>query len=252
VPRKGKDFALLIAVNDYDYWTDLTNPISDARAVAEELKHYYGFETEVLENPTKKEILGTLLRYKREKIYADDDQLFIFFAGHGDFKEDFKEGYLVARDSLAGDMLGDTYISYSLLRNVIDYIPCKHILLVLDACFSGAFDERIARRGGDPEYDDATNIEFIQRKMELQTRRFITSGDRVYVPDGRPGQHSPFSRRLLDALRGYGGKYGVLTITGILAHVERVVPEPRQGEWGGNQPGSDFVFVARKLSPNTP
>lgn len=252
VVRKGKDYALLIAINDYDYWKDLSNPITDARAVADELKKYYGFETEVLENPTKKEILAALLKYKRDKVYADDDQLFIFFAGHGSFIEDFREGFIVARDSVANDALGDTYISYSLLRNVIDYIPCKHILLVLDACFSGAFDERIARRGGDAEYEEATNLQFIQRRMELQTRRFITSGDKVYVPDGRPGQHSPFSRKLLDAFRGYGGKYGVLTITGILAHVERVVPEPRQGEWGGNQPGSDFLFIARMPQPNSP
>jgi uncharacterized caspase-like protein len=252
VVRKGKDYALLIAINNYDYWKDLSNPITDARAVADELKKYYGFETEVMENPTKKEIMAALLRYKRDKAYADDDQLFIFFAGHGSFIEDFKEGFIVARDSAVNDDVGDTYISYSLLRKVIDYIPCKHIFLVLDACFSGAFDERIARRGGDPEYEDATNLQFIERKMELQTRRFITSGDKVYVSDGRPDQHSPFSRKLLDALRGYGGKYGVLTINGILAHVERVVPEPRQGEWGGNQPGSDFLFVAKPLQRKSP
>ncbi|MCU1267884.1 MAG: peptidase caspase catalytic subunit p20 [Acidobacteria bacterium] len=250
--RKGKDYALLIAINDYERWPHLDNPVTDAEAIADELKNFYGFETEVLKNPTKQEIVNALLKYKRDKTYADDDQLFIFFAGHGSFSEEFKEGYIIAKDSQAQDLMGDTYLSHSILRKVIDYIPCKHIFLVLDACFSGTFDEKIARRGGDPEYDDVTNPEFIERKMKFETRRFITSGDKVYVPDGRPGQHSPFARKLLEALRGYGGKQGILTITGVLSYVERVTPEPRQGEWGANEPGSDFVFIAKKPETKKP
>jgi hypothetical protein len=56
----------------------------------------------------------------------------------------------------------------------------------------------------------------------------------------------------LEALRGYGGKQGILTITGILSYVERVTPEPRQGEWGANEPGSDFVFIAKKPETKKP
>jgi hypothetical protein len=37
----------------------------------------------------------------------------------------------------------------------------------------------------------------------------------------------------------------MLTTTSILSYVERVTPEPRFGEWGENQPGSDFIFVAK-------
>jgi uncharacterized caspase-like protein len=48
--RTGKDHALLFATDDYDHWPRLNNPIDDARAIADELKNYYGFETEVLEN----------------------------------------------------------------------------------------------------------------------------------------------------------------------------------------------------------
>lgn len=246
--RSGKDHALLFATNDYDYWSHLNNPINDARAIAYELKNYYGFETEIIENPKKEEILATLLKYKRERKYSDDDQLFIFFAGHGAFSDEFKEGYIIARDSNVKDDLGESYLAHSQLRRIIDFIPCKHIFLVLDVCFSGTIDEFIARRRGNDEYEETTNYEFIGRKMQFQTRQFLSSGGKEYVPDGRPGQHSPFARKLLEALRSYGGKYGVLTISGIVSHLERVTPEPRRGEWGGNEPGSDFIFTAKPSS----
>jgi hypothetical protein len=38
----------------------------------------------------------------------------------------------------------------------------------------------------------------------------------------------------------------MLTITGILAHVERVRLMPGKGEWGINELGSDSVFEYRK------
>lgn len=246
--RSGKDHALFFATDDYDHWPRLNNPVNDARSVANELKNYYGFETEVIENPKKEEMLTTLLKYKRARKYSDEDQLFIFFSGHGAFSDEFQEGYVIARDSNVKDDLGESYIAHSQLRRLIDLIPCKHIFLILDVCFSGTIDEFIARRKGNADYDETTNIEFIERRMQFQTRQFLTSGGKEYVPDGRPGQHSPFVRKLLEALRSYGGKYGVLTITDIMSYLQRVTPEPRRGEWGGNEPGSDFVFIAQPAS----
>ena len=146
--RKGRDFALLIAGNIYDQWPALSNPIPDAEAIEEELKNYYGFETKLIRNPTKAEIVAALKTYKNEMKYGEDDQLFIFIAGHGDFSDDFREGYIIAKNSLKDDPEVSTYLSHSQLRNIIDQIPCRHIFLVMDACFGGTFDEKIARRGG--------------------------------------------------------------------------------------------------------
>lgn len=86
--------------------------------------------------------------------------------------------------------------------------------------------------------------EYIERKLRYRTRRYITAGGKEYVPDGRPGQHSPFARQFLAALRTFGGADGILTLEEILLHLERVDPEPRTGELYGNEPGSSFVLVA--------
>ena len=46
--RTGKDYALLIGIEDYEHWPKLSNPVSDVRAVGAELEKDYGFSAEVL------------------------------------------------------------------------------------------------------------------------------------------------------------------------------------------------------------
>ncbi len=243
--RHGTDYALLIATDEYDEWKQLTNPVDDAKTIAAELHTSYGFETEVLANATQAEILTTLRKYAGRK-FADGDQMFIFIAGHGQFDEVLGDGYVVCRDSRLKDEVKTSYISHSTLRTIINNLPCRHILLLVDACFGGTFDPLIAASDrGEDEYSQVTKPEFINRKMRFRTRRFLTSGGKEYVPDGRPGQHSPFTRRFLEALRSYGGKDGVLTLGEVLLYIETVRPEPRAGEFGTNEPGSDFLFITK-------
>ncbi|MCH8317647.1 MAG: caspase family protein [Bacteroidetes bacterium] len=245
VSNEGLSHALLFAIDKYDQWPDLTNPINDARTIADELTKYYGFQAELVENPGMDQIIAKLKQYAK-KSYEPNDVLLIFFGGHGHFDDVFKEGYVVAKNSREDDQTNTSYISHSNLRTIINNIPCEHILLVMDVCFGGTFDPIIAasNRGGDG-YGEITKTEFIKRKLKYKTRRYLTSGGKEYVPDGRPGHHSPFARKFLEALRSYGGNDGILTINEILSYIEKVNPQPRAGEFGNNEPGSDFIFIAR-------
>ncbi|MEI9920293.1 MAG: caspase family protein [Bacteroidota bacterium] len=240
------DYALIIATNDYKDWSDLTNPVQDAKAIATELSENYGFKVETLFNSSKQEIVTKIREYAK-KNYGTDDQLFIFIAGHGQFDEIGKDGYIVARDSRLNDDTYDTYIPFSVLRTTIDNNPAKHVFLTMDVCFGGTFDQAIAKRGGDGDalYSDIPQAEYISKKLKFKTRIYMTSGGKQYVPDGRPGKHSPFASKFLEALRGYGGTYRVLTASKIWLSVETAKPEPKFGAFGDNEPGSEFVFQAR-------
>ncbi len=239
--RTGKDYALIVAINEYAEWPKLVNPIQDAQAISKELTARYGFETDVMTNPTLPQIL-TRLREYAGRTFSKDDQLLILFAGHGHFDEIFNEGYLVARDSKVNDDVKTSYLSHSNLRTVVNNIPCNHVFLMIDACFGGTFDPMIASRG---EESGVSKQDFIALKMRYKTRRYVTSGGKEYVPDGTPGHHSPFASRLLDALRSNGGEDGVLTISELAGFIEKVSPQPRLGEFGSNEPGSDFLFIAK-------
>lgn len=237
--------ALFFATNYYDSFSDLVNPLIDARTVSAELSENYRVLTEVVENPTLNDIMKKLREYAGAD-YSPKDNLLIYFAGHGEFDEVFQEGYVIARDSKMDDPAKTSYVSHSNLRTIVNNIPCEHIFLVMDVCFGGTFDPLMAsaHRGSDL-YAEVSPEEFVERKLKYKTRLYLTSGGKEYVPDGRPGHHSPFTRKFLEALRGYGGKDKILTVHEMLSFLEKTEPQPRFGEFGDNAPGSDFLLEAK-------
>ena len=240
-PRAGKGYALLFAVDDYDDWPELQNPVSDAESIQRDLEGIYGFQTELIKNPTWAGIFETFRRYAKMD-YADNDQLFIFFAGHGYFDETFKSGYLVARDTRKpkDDSGMQSYVSHSVIRDIIDRMNCKHIFLVLDTCYSGTFDRLIAMRGRAEALSERLTETDIQRKFQYTTRWYLTSGGNEIVYDD-----SPFVRQLLEALRSKGGVDNILTKDEILSYVQKLVsPKPCASGFGSDEPGSDFLFFA--------
>lgn len=114
----------------------------------------------------------------------------------------------------------------------------------MDACFSGTFDPIIAQRG-DESTTQTNRDEFINRKLKYKTRLYITSGGKEYVPDGSQNSHSPFARSFLTAIRSFGGSDNILTFNEIITYIEKTKPEPRYGEFGNNEPGSDFLFISQ-------
>ncbi|PLX19420.1 MAG: hypothetical protein C0597_05215 [Marinilabiliales bacterium] len=241
----GVDRALIFATNIYDSFSELINPVLDASTVAEELQSNYYMNTELVVNPTLKEAIEKIREYAKLE-YSPNDNLLIFFAGHGIYDEVFKEGYVISRDSKSDDVAKTSYLSHSNLRTMINNIPCDHVFLVMDVCFGGTFDPLVASKSrGSDLYAEVTNEEFIARKKKYKTRLYLTSGGKEYVPDGRPGHHSPFARKFLEALRNYGGHDGILTVNEIIQYVEKVEPQPRFGEFGDNEPGSDFILLVK-------
>ena len=242
------DRVLIFATNVYDHWHNLVNPVTDAKTLGKTLSEMYGFEVEIVENPTTVETMSKLKEYSKKE-YGQRDQLMIFFAGHGKFDKDFGEGYVVCKNSFLYDDGNASYLSHSTLRTVINHVPCNHTMLFMDVCFGGTFDPTLlnAHHRGviDPVYSELSKKQFIETKLQYKTRLYLTSGGNEYVPDGTPGNHSPFVRKVLEGLRSGGGSDGILTHSELLHYLERVKPEPRYGEFGDNEPGSDFLFIRK-------
>jgi hypothetical protein len=148
-------------------------------------------EPRLVIDPETKDIINVLHQYARLS-YGPNDQLFIYFAGHGFFDEHEGEGFLVAKDSKLeqDDAEHTTYLDFSRLSKILNNIPARHIFVVLDVCYGGAFDERVTKwagqRGAD-EYADVAPEKFIRRKLAVEGRLYLTSGAITSVPDGRPG-----------------------------------------------------------------
>jgi hypothetical protein len=236
-----KDLALIFATDNYDHWDDLVNPVNDGEAIAKELKEKYGFDTEIVRNANVEEVFEKIREYNLKK-FKPQDQLLVFFAGHGIFDEAFGEGFVVAKNSLANDRGRTSYISHARLRGIINNIPCEHILLMMDVCFGGTLDPVIAKSRAGYEVSER---EFLARKLSYKTRKYLTSGGKEYVSDGIPGKHSPFAGKFLEVLRSYGGPDGLVTLNELQVAMERLKTSPRFGSFGDDEKQSDFVFIYR-------
>lgn len=239
-----QDYAVLFVTDKYDNWTQLVNPVFDGRTISQSLQKNYGFKTEIVENASREQVFLKLREYA-EKKFNPLDQLLIFFAGHGFYDPTFKEGFVVPREAVQDDAARTSYIRHSELRSTINNNPCEHILLVMDVCFGGTFDEEASRAPDDAVYGEASQADVILRKLQFKTRRYITSGGKEYVSDGTPGNHSPFAKQFIAALDSQGSNDGLLTLNEVMTFLEKLKTAPQQGAFGSNKQGSEFVFVVK-------
>jgi hypothetical protein len=245
VDANRKDYALIFATDKYDSWDNLVNPIADAHVIESILTQKYGFKTELIENATLEEVTSKLYDYNTKK-FKPQDQLFVFFAGHGYYDEVLGEGYVVTSNSLSYDKGKSSYLSHNLLRQRLENIKCDHVFLAMDVCFGGTFDPVLAKARGGDALDEATDSQYLARKLTKRTRKYLTSGSKEYVSDGAQGKHSPFAARFIQALREVGGGTGrILTLYELNTYFQRLNSEPRYGSFGSDNPASDFVFVAQ-------
>lgn len=258
IPRQ---YALVIGVDRYTYWDKLNNPAADAKAIASLLSDKYGFEVNLLNaNPTLKDITRAIEKLKEEKLNGPYDRLFVFFAGHGYFDKVTNTGHLVASDTrkAADDPNHQTFVQHNYLMNTLERLPCRHVLLMIDACYSGSIQRAINFKDNDDcdykipvnwssLYAGLTDDQFIRRNIACPTRRYITSGGEKYtVPDGASGMHSPFAAFFIDLLKNGEGKDRILTFTDLLPGTLRLNPKPRTGRFGNDSETGEFMFIAKK------
>ncbi len=258
-PRPGKDLALFFVVNDYindkgnGAWRDLNGPVHDAEGIAKDLRELYGFETEIVPNPTLDQILQKLAEY-RNRTFTPDAQLLIFFSGHGHYMDELGEGFFVPRDGKRTneDPSQSSWLSLIRLRRQVNYLPCPHILLAIDACYSGTIDDKVVMKDSSSVEDlsrPGENAEnrnlFISDLLRSKSRIYCTSGAKQRTPDP-----SRFAAQFKNALRNLGGHDGILSIRELEEdYLSQALPRPLVGTFEGNEDGGKFLFIYKQYSP---
>ena len=175
----------------------------------------------------------------------------IYVAGHGDYDDRlFDDGFIVCSNSkpVKDDPYRNTYIQYSKLSRMINKLPSRQILMVLDVCFGGTFDERVARnkaRSKSDNYEDLSTETYLAEKLKIKTRLYLTSGGKKEVPNGYKGSHSPFAQRFLQCLQTKGGSAKILTGTDFFQYVKMLPSGPLMGSFGDDDYGSEFIMLAK-------
>lgn len=235
----GNFYALLIGVSAYkDERLNLDKPEQDATALKNILVSKYTFEDStitILFSPTREKILEELYRL-RKKVKANDN-LLIFYAGHGYFDKDADQGYWWPSDAKPNNPAN--WLSNSDLREQIKSIKSKHTLLISDACFSGG----IFKTRDVTSFTDAPND--IQQLYKMPSRRAMTSGTLTTVPD-----NSAFLEYLAKNLQQNSSRF--LSSQELFYRMRSavignspVVPQTGIIFQSGDE-GGDFIFVLRQ------
>ncbi|RLD66072.1 MAG: hypothetical protein DRI95_07390 [Bacteroidetes bacterium] len=235
--KAAKFHALIIGVEDYNdiNITDLDQPVSDAQKFYNILLSDYTFDAQnikFLKNPTKEQITESL-EYYFDNI-TEEDNLLIFYAGHGYWDERFEQGYWLASDAKRNNR--GTWLSNSTIRDYMRAIPSQHSLLITDACFGGGiFKSRNA-------FANASVA--INKLYELPSRKALTSGALSEVPD-----KSVFIEYMVKRLSQNKEKYlsseqlfASFKIAVINNSANSQVPQFGEVKETGDE-GGDFIFI---------
>jgi len=236
-PKFTRNYALFIGINKYEHWMDLNNTILDCREVSRTLLEKYDFDASRMvflynERATRSGILSVLDSIG-EKLTANDN-LLIYYAGHGFYDSTKIEGYWVPQDGQNDKPY--TYVSNKEILSSIRGMKTQHTFLIADACFSGSI---FVRGNSKPnEYS--------------KSRWAFTSGGIEYVEDGVPGRNSPFATYLIQELAhnprpAIRADDLVSAVTEKVAHNANQTPKGMPMKDVGDE-GGVFIFRKKKIN----
>ncbi len=238
--RPGRYFALLIAVSNFADNSGIKNldyPLQDAERVLQLITSSYTFEpanVNFLRNPDRATIIRALDELSQK--LTEQDNLLIFYAGHGFWDTRINQGFWFPSDARRDDRA--EWLSNSTLRDYISGIRTKHTLLVADACFSGGIFKTRAAFEQSPRT--------IQELYKLPSRNAMTSGAMAEVPD-----KSVFVAYFIKRLKENREVY--LSAESLFSSMRKAVinnsPNAQVPQYGeirevGDE-GGDFIFVRR-------
>ena len=193
----GDYWALIIGVDRYKDWPDLKTPTHDARALKQTLINNYTFNDDRVftiynDKATRRGIMDAMDELVNR--VQPNDNLLIFYAGHGYLDEQRNEGYWVPQDARKGKTAD--YVSNADIRTQIGGMDAKHVLLISDACFAGSLF-----RSGSVSIPFEDMDRYYREVIKLPSRKALTSGGTEPVADGGRDGHSVFAYYLLRALK---------------------------------------------------
>ncbi|MFK7950562.1 MAG: SUMF1/EgtB/PvdO family nonheme iron enzyme [Saprospiraceae bacterium] len=174
-----------IAINEYKDCPKLNNAVKDVQNFIDLMRTRFAFEEENIDFLKDEMATGSNIIRKLDELsykLTPNDNLIIYFSGHGALHPKRNKGYWIPIDAKQDDYF--TYVANTIIKEQLGDINAHHIFLIADSCFSGALFTKGARDVG--------------KRLEKNPSRWgLTSGQKEIVLDGEPGENSPFAKSLL-------------------------------------------------------
>lgn len=237
----GNYYALVIGNSRYSHLPPLVTTTNDAMEVSRVLRDDYGFTVTTLLDGSRDAMREAMSKYRR--LLTEDDNLLVYYAGHGWVDTQTDEAYWMPVDASPDSDVN--WISNATLATTFRGIEAKHIIVVSDSCFAGTLVRGLSLpRSGRAAYLDRLN--------SRRSRTALTSGGVEPVTDSGQNGHSVFANAFLKALDQNPSVVDATTLFGGIRRsvVLRADQTPTYGDIrkAGHDDG-DFLFV-RVSSPD--
>ena len=201
--KQGRALVVTIGLNEYVHWQKLKNAVQDASGLQQTLIDKLGFSAPIpplLNEAATKVAIASLIEDQLREELQEDDNLVLFFAGHGHTRVDKvggkvvgETGFIVPVEARGPKEVWSDYIQIDPLLQSISRLPARHILVILDSCHSGfALGEAMKIYKSANRYErDLSNR--ISRKVITSARREQLALDGGPIPG-----HSLFTGTLVD------------------------------------------------------
>jgi hypothetical protein len=248
----GRYYALVIGNQNYLNIENLLTPRNDADEIAELLEVKYGFNVIRLNDSDNIGIMDAINNLN--KTIGEEDNLLIYYAGHGNRVSvgDFETGYWLPSNADAPPR--DTlWISNEFITRHIARIKAKRVLVIADSCYSGM----LSRAPGHLLMKKANQASdrYIQYKKPRRSRLLLSSGGDRPVLDSGGGDNSVFANALIQVLKN---NQGLLTGPEVFESVrQKVVSDAKSSDFeqtpeykvikGAGHEMGDFFFIPNTL-----
>ncbi len=238
----GVRWAVIIGINKYKDPSIL--PLRYATADAEAVYRFFTTKGKVKPGNTHllldqqatqrniRQVLGDTLRQKALK----DDEVIIYYAGHGTTEPDPSvEGglakYLVPWDADNANLFS-TAIPMDEIERVFGRLATRKILMIQDTCFSGGSGGRTFLAKGLTRRAGSLTDKFLQELTQKEGRMILTASDVNQVSNEDPQlRHGIFTHYFLEGLKGAADLDGdgAVTVREIHLFLQRKVHEHSGG-----------------------
>ncbi len=235
---KGTTHLFMIGIDDYKDYPKLSNAKKDAVDVRKQLLEKYNIDEKnckslLDKDATSKNILDAFNDYVEN--LGENDQLLIYYSGHGHYNKQLDEGYWIPVDATKGKELD--FLPNSTIVKYLKAFPARHVFLVVDACFSGSLMSS-GTRG------------FLENVSQFKSRWALTSGRYEAVSDGVEGKNSPFAEYFMKYLKENTSEK--FAVSQLVNYVKQAVGNnAEQTPWGNairnaGDEGGEFIFEIKK------
>lgn len=254
--RRPKLYLVSIGVSEY---ADREKNLKYAAKDACDLLNIYKGQNDLYESIDSITLLNknvTLenIRMIKSKLLKSNinDQVLIFISGHGLYDKDLNY-HLATYNTDFNNPTNQNSLPYGTLENILDGIPARNKILVMDACNSGELDKEAVKIVGDSHKEvekkifksSETNIISSNNSLDLMKELFAdfrnntgsivisSSSGLQYSIEGKEWGNGAFSHCLIDGLENKKADLnhdGQIMISELQQYVHDEVPKITNGE----------------------